>query len=408
MGHYGRRVANIISVIFVIVGWLCIVLAQNLTYLIIGRLMQGLSMGMSMSLGPVLIGEYSSPKERGQFLATIGLSTSILTFLAHALGSCTTWDTTAAVCSLISIVDLVIVLCSPESPSWLAEQGRYHECTKAFHCLRGDTDEEDELRKMIETNETARSPRTASNPTLKKTLKNFFVSFVPTVRKKEFYKPILIMIHLYTIAHWGGIHILTAYSFDVYHHVLGDNRLDLATVTALDILRIASDVVGLFLLRKLKRRPLLLGATLSSAAALAAAAARALLRGRGLALGAALLHLHTLAVVAGSLPVTMVIAAEIFPHRYRSLASAFSAIFYSLNFYVNVKTVPVMLRTVHFHGTYFIYAGLLAYSLIVVWFLLPETKGRTLQDIENGFKAKKITDDLGTAQPLRSLSDVAK
>ncbi|CAB3258759.1 unnamed protein product [Arctia plantaginis] len=418
MGKCGRKVANTLSVIFVIVGWLCIVLAQNVTYLIIGRLLQGLSMGMSTSLGPILIGEYSSPKDRGQFLSTIGLSTSIMTFLAHALGSYTTWDTTAVVCSVISLLDLVIVLYSPESPSWLAEQGRYDKCTKAFHCLRGDTDEEDELRKMIEMNEIARLSKIESNSTnatFKITLKKCFESFISTVQKKEFYKPILIMIHMYMIAHWGGINLLSAYSFDAFHHVIGDSQHDLVMVITLDIQRIISNVVGLFLMRKLKRRTMLFAATLLNIAALVVTAVYSYLKVNGLLdyddamFGAFLLHVHTFSVVAGSFPLPMVISGEIFPMRYRSLASGLSAIVYSLNFFVTVKTVHVMLRTVHLYGTYFIYAGVLVYCLVMAWFFLPETKDRTLQDIEEEFKAKKKnTDDLSTAQPLRPLNGTTK
>ncbi|KAJ0171200.1 hypothetical protein K1T71_013399 [Dendrolimus kikuchii] len=154
MSKFGRKIANIVSIVVMIIGWGCIVFATNISMLIIARLLQGLSMGMSTSLGPILIGEYTSPKNRGAFLTTMGLSMSTGTLIVHTVGSYMTWQWTALICTILTFADLLIVVFSPESPSWLADTGRYEQCRRVFKWLRGD-EEDDELNKMIEANKTA-------------------------------------------------------------------------------------------------------------------------------------------------------------------------------------------------------------------------------------------------------------
>ncbi|XP_075987448.1 facilitated trehalose transporter Tret1-like [Anticarsia gemmatalis] len=413
MGKYGRKIANIISVVIVVIGWLSIIASENVPALLIARLLQGLSMGMSTSLGPILIGEYTSPKHRGPFLSTMGLSMSVMTLIVHTLGLYLSWETTAIVCAVISFIDLIIVFFSPESPSWLADQGRYEECEKVFHWLRGDFEEENELKRMIETSQLARESKTEANiaeTSFGNRLKRDFVYFNQTIRKKEFYKPIFIVIHMYMIAHWGGINLLSAYTLDTFHYVLGDTKYNTLMVITLDIQRIISNTAAIFIMRRVKRRKMLFVTVIVNILALAGTGVYSYAKMHGLLaydsiiFGAILIHIHTCSVVTGSLPLPMVISGEIFPMKYRSLAGGISALFYSLNFFLTVKTVLFLFRTVQFYGAYFIYAAVLTYCLIIAWKFLPETKDRTLQDIEEEFKGNRSPEDLKSAQSLKSLN----
>lgn len=412
MSKFGRKIANMTSIVIMIIGWACIVFATDISMMIIARLLQGLSMGMSTSLAPILIGEYTSPKNRGAFLTTMGLSMSTGTLIVHTVGSYMTWQWTALICAIITLGDLLIVTFSPESPSWLADKGKYEKCRKVFRWLRGE-EEDDELNKMIESNKTAKEMAngTTAAKSFKKRFRTNVVYIKKTITLKEFYKPIFIMAHMYIIAHWAGINLLSTYTLDTFHYVIGEDTNDALLIITLDIQRIISNIGAIFVIRKLKRRTMLFSTMAINILALLVTSLYTYLKINSLLsfdhqlIGILLIHVHTFAVVTGSLPLPMVISGEIFPLKFRSLAGGLSALFYSLNFFITVKTVPILFVNIGVYGAYLLYGVVLIYCVVVLWFSLPETKDKTLQDIENEFKGK-TDDDLKSAEPLTLLKSV--
>ena len=355
-------------------------------------------MGMSASLGPVLIGEYTSPNNRGAFLTSISLSIATGVLFVHTLGSYYTWQVTALVVAFVAFSDLIIVIFSPESPSWLADQGRYDECKKVFRWLRGDTEDE-ELEKMIEASKIVREAKTEANVTesFSKKVKSNLAYIRTTVQKKEFYKPIFIMIHIYTLGQWAGANILASYTIDIFTHVIGsDANISLMIIT-LDIQRIISNTSAVFVIKKIKRRTMLFATVGINLFAFLATAAYSYCRVHNLlpfdhpAIGIALIHIHMFSIATGTVPLPFIIAGELFPLEYRSLAGGLSVLFLSSNLFITVKTVPFLFNNVGIHGAYVLYAGVVGYCLIVTWWLLPETKDRTLQEIEEEFRGRPLS-----------------
>ncbi|XP_035456846.2 facilitated trehalose transporter Tret1 isoform X1 [Spodoptera frugiperda] len=411
MSRYGRKPANLISIVPLIIGWAAIYFANSITILLLARFLQGLCMGMCTSLGSLLIGEYTSPKNRGAFLMTISVSIAMAVMAVHSLGAYFTWQTTALICGGISFIDLFIVLYSPESPSWLAQKGKYDACKQSFRWLRGDTEEE-ELRKMIEASILLREAKADMQQTKSwiKKFRNQVEYFKTTVKKKEFMKPIIIMIHIYILGQWSGINMLVAFPIDLFHKMVGkDCNIPLLVLT-LDVHRIVANTTALYVIQKVKRRTILGVTVCINITALIACAAYSYAKETGhismdeFSFGIAIIHIHMFAVATGSLPLCFIIAGEIFPLEYRSLAGGISVLFYSTNLFVTIKTAPFLLSSIDLYGTYLIYASLMIYSLLVVWNLLPETKDRTLQDIEDEFRGRPLSpEELKSVQSLASI-----
>lgn len=342
---------------------------------------------------------------------TISVSIATAVMSVHCLGSYLTWQKTALVCGGISFVDLFIVLYSPESPSWLAEKGRYDACKQSFRWLRGDNEEE-ELRKIIEASILLKEAKADMRKTksLIKKFRNKIENFKMTVKKKEFLKPIIIMIHIYILGQWSGINMLVAYPIDLFHKMVGKDCDIPLLVLTLDLHRIIANTIALYVIQKVKRRTIL-GVTvcinilaLTSCACYTYSKENGFISTEEFTLGISLVHIHMFAVATGSLPLCFIIAGEIFPLEYRSLAGGISVLFYSTNLFVTIKTVPFLLSTIDLYGTYFFYASIMVYSLVVVWFLLPETKDRTLQDIEDEFRGRPLSpEELKSVQSLASL-----
>lgn len=367
-------------------------------------------MGMATSLGSALIGEYSSPNNRGAFLMTISVSIAISVLAVHTMGSYLTWKTTALICGFIALVDLLIVFLSPESPSWLAGKGRYDECRMIFRWLRGN-DEEEELKSMIEANiiiKEAKSEIEVPKSMVKK-IKQTFVYFNTTLRKKEFIKPIIIMVHIYTIAQWSGVNLMVTYTIDLFHKVIGEDANVPLNIVALDSHRIIANILAVYIIKKMKRRTMLILTTSINIFALLSTAGYTFAREKNLitsenpVVGTLLIHTMMFAIATGTLPLCFIIAGEIFPLEFRSLAGGISVLFYSTHLFITVKTLPNFLANLGIHGTYLLYSLVLIYCLMISIYLLPETKDRTLQDIEDEFRGRKLTvEELKSVQSLAS------
>lgn len=389
----------ITSIVPMVLGWVCIAMAESIDILIFARVLQGLAMGIGGSLGPILIGEYTSPRSRGAFLTTISLSISISVFTVHTLGSYLSWQTTALVCAFISIVDLGIVVFSPESPVWLADQGRYGESKIVFRWLRG-YNEDDELFKMIEDRKHVAQFKENFNVSLWRKVKRSIVYFKAAIKKKEFYKPIFIMLHVYALGQWSGATILVSYTVDIFENVVGN--IDFALMLMiLDIQRIISNVCAVFIIRRLRRRTLLFitgGITLTG---FVLTTLYTYLKSKKLlffdhpSIGVLLIHVLMFSVATGSLPLSFIFAGELFPLQYRSLAGGISVVFYSICLFLALKTFSFLITSLAIYGAFCVYFLLVLYCLTVLWFTLPETKDRTLQDIEEEFRGKPSLCDGG-------------
>ncbi|XP_026730578.1 facilitated trehalose transporter Tret1-like [Trichoplusia ni] len=412
MANYGRRTANIVSVTPLLVGWFSIILAKSVPVLLVARFLQGMAMGISASLGPVLIGEYTSPQNRGAFLTMISLCIATGVLTVHTMGSFMHWQTTALVCGCIAFVDLIIIIYSPESPSWLADQGRYEECKQVFRWLRNE-DEEEELQKMIEASVIVRESKEEANisQSLGKRIKSGVVYFSATIKKKEFYKPIFLMMHIYTLGQWAGANILAAYTTDIVHNIIGTEFNTALLIITLDSQRIISNALAVLVIKKINRRTMLFSTVIVNIISFLATAAYTYFKGQGTlppfldhpGVGVALIHIHMFTIATGTVPLPFIIAGEVFPLEYRSLAGGISVLFLSSNLFITVKTVPFFFGTLGIHGAYCIYAAVVGYCLVVAYFFLPETKDRTLQDIENEFRGRPLSpDEVKSTQSLAS------
>ncbi|KAL4712525.1 hypothetical protein ACJJTC_007541 [Scirpophaga incertulas] len=396
MGKFGRKIANLTCITITFMSWIGVIFASSITILLIARCFQGIGIGMTSILGSVSVGEYTSPKNRGPFLMALSVAISFGVFLVHTLGLYLHWKNVAVICGVTSMLDLVIMAFAPESPAWLADQGKYDECSKTFRWLRGDKEEE-ELKKMIDgsilTTKNLKSDGESKGQKAK--LAENITYYISMMKKKEVYKPIIIMIHVYTMAQWSGVNLFASYAVDVTRLVAGADTDITVIVTTFDVQRMISNAVALVIIKHVKRKTMLLMTVCLNVLAMFALALYAvtkmydMLPVGNIYIGLTLAHIHMFSVAIGALPIAVILAGEIFPLKYKGIAGAISSIGLSVNMFSNVKTVPFLFNSIGLHGTYLLYCGVLIYCLVVVSLLLPETKDKTLQEIEDNFRRSK-------------------
>lgn len=377
----------------------------TLQVLLIGRILQGFSYGMFTTLRSALIGEYTSPRNRGAFLTVISLAQGFGIGFVHILGTFLTWQKTAFVCSFFSLASLLMTIYSPESPSWLADRGRYDKCREVFHWLRGD-EEDEELEEMIQARLIEKK---SENKRLESQYKSPVIEMSRIVKKKEFYKPIVVMCHVNMMLSFCGSMTMAAFSTTIIGIIIGPKADVNFWMVIYDSLRMVENTIAIFVVNKTNRRTLLfatLGLNISAHIVIAGyvyARTSGFLHYESIWLPALLLGTQYFSIATGMVPLPAVIAGEIFPMAYRSIGGSISMASYAAYMFIVLKTFSGLVDSLGLHGTYLVYAGVLTFALIVIGLLMPETKGKTLQQIEDEYKDVRLKpDDIEVTQHLQT------
>ncbi|KOB78170.1 Sugar transporter protein [Operophtera brumata] len=409
MTKFGRQKAHLISTIPALLGWIVFVMGNSVPLFIAARLLHGLAMGLRTPLAAILVAEYTDPKHRGVFLGTFAISLGLGIFLSHLLGAHLTWKMTAVVCSMFPLIAMAIISLSPESPSWLVSKRKYDEARKAFRWVRGDgAEQRDELNSMINAQNEA-TIEDKINEGSRSSLNGFYRTMVDTIKdvlkifkKKEFYKPAIIAISMLIVFEFGGAHMFAAYGNIILQAVLNkDDPKDVAwQFTLMDLLRTVCALLAIFLLKYFKRRTILFTSGALTVLSLTSISVFIYLRKAEMFTSAwiidivpmSLMVFYTLVFCLGLVPLNWVICGEVFPLAYRSLGSTLSTSFLTPSFVVSMKTAPHLYSSVGVEGAFLVYSATLTVFLSIIYLLLPETKDRTLQEIEDSFKGKETAD----------------
>ncbi|XP_053618894.1 facilitated trehalose transporter Tret1-like isoform X2 [Plodia interpunctella] len=391
MSHFGRKAVHLGLTVPSLVGWFITILATNFEMHLIGRILQGLSFGMMIPVRSVLIGEYTSPKNRGAFLTLLALAQGFGIFYVHLLGSVTDWQRTALICVFFPFFSLIMTIYAPESPSWLASKRRYDECRTVFRWLRG-YDEDDELEEMIHARILIEKAANVEN----KTKNNVFKQVASTIKKKEFYKPNLLMISAFCMIQFVGGTTMAAYSPVIIKLIVGPEANANFWMIALDSQRIVSNSIAVFVINKVNRRTMMFssgGLCVFSHLAIAVyvyTRKHGMLQYDAMWLPLLLINMQFFTVAVGMIPLPTIIAGEVFPLQYKAIGGTISTLSLSAFMFLALKTFPILSRNAGIDGTYFVYAVVITLNLVIIWFLMPETRGRTLQQIENEFRGGRL------------------
>lgn len=413
MNRFGRQRAHLISTIPALIGWVIFFLGSSVPLFLLARLLHGMALGLRTPLAAILVAEYTDPKYRGAFLGTFAISLGLGIFLSHLWGAHMTWRATAGVCALFPLISMAIISLSPESASWLVSKGKFEEAKKAFRWVRGEGEtQNEELEAMITAQKEEQKIELQRKDIKKFTCNGMFRAAVTTIKdalrifkRKEFYKPAVIAISMLVVFEFGGAHMFAAYGNIILQAVL--NKTDPKDVawqfTLLDLLRTVCAFVAIFLLKYFKRRTILFTSGFLTVLSMSAISVFIYMRKAELFTAPWLLDIvpmslmiaYVLVFCLGLVPLNWVICGEVFPLAYRSLGSTLSTLFLTPSFMISMKTAPHLYSSVGVEGAFLVYSATLIVFLLIMYALLPETKDKTLQDIEDSFKGKtKVEQDV--------------
>lgn len=387
MEKFGRRTSQYIICAPLLLGWILVAVAQNLSTMLAGRFFTGFCVGLCGPLCPVYIGETTEPKYRGFFLAAVSLAIAIGLIVAHLIGTFMTWQWTANICCLFPILAILLLTLVPESPTWLISKGRVEDGVKAYGWLRGYSEEANaELKGIIDKQKAADMEPPMNWQDKLRSLKN-----------KEVIKPLCIMVFFFIVCQFSGVNAIAFYSIHIIERAVGKGIDHYLVMFVIDLVRVIMSVIACVACRKFGRRPLCFVSGIFTALSMIGLSLFLYFRKNIHTdmswLPLSFLLLYICAISIGLVPLPWIMCGEVFPTKLKGFGSGISSATTFMSFFIVVKTAPAMMDDLSDEVTFLFYGSVALIGTGVLFFILPETKGKSLQEIEEEFKhGKKNTD----------------
>ncbi|KAK9216712.1 hypothetical protein WN944_008722 [Citrus x changshan-huyou] len=384
--YIGRKGSLMIAAIPNIIGWLAISFARESSFLYMGRLLEGFGVGIISYTVPVYIAEIAPQNLRGALgsvnqvgLLVAMLSVTIGIMLAYLLGLFVPWRILAVLGILPCTILITGLFFIPESPRWLAKMGMTEDFEASLQVLRGfDTDI------SIEVNEIKRSVASSSRRTT--------IRF-SELKQRRYYFPLTVGIGLLILQQLSGINGVVFYSSTIFESA-GITSSDVATL-GLGALQVIVTGVTTWLADKAGRRALLIISSVGMTVSILIVAVSFFVKvfvSDDSSLYSILDIFSVIGVVAmvvtfslGMGPIPWVIMSEILPINIKGLAGSVATLANWLTVWLITMTANLLLNWSG-GGTFAIYTLVSAFTVAFVSIWVPETKGKTLEEIQRSLR----------------------
>jgi MFS transporter, SP family, galactose:H+ symporter len=395
--RFGRkRILLIISALFIL-GTFIVSFAESTLTIIIGRLVIGTALGISSYAAPLYIAEAAPMELRGglvsfnQLAITLGIMGAYLLDYTFANLGSASWRWMFAIGLLPAVILCIGMLFLPESPRWLVKQGKKTEARKVLTYLRGTPNVDYEMTE-IERSLLIRKAK-------------FLEIFSPKIR------PILFLgVMMGFLQQISGISTIVYYAPTIFQLAgLQSVATSILATVGLGVVNVIATIFAVYYLDKLGRRPLLLTGLLGMCFSLMGLSLvfRMGVQGdvlRYVAVGCAFAYIICFAFSLGAM--LWLLVSEIFPIEVRGAAmgvSVFSCWFW--NFVVS-STFLTLLTTLGPSNSFLLYAIMCVIGFVFCYYKVPETKGVTLEQIEQniykGLPLRELGQPVSSGVPLES------
>ena len=380
--RYGRKPLMVVSSLIFILAAIGTGIVNTMDWFIVYRILGGIGIGIASNLSPMYIAEVAPSNVRGRFVS-INQLTVVLGILSAQIVNWLIADPIVPGEDILAswngqmgwrwmfwaggvpaIFFFLMIFLVPESPRWLASQHRYDKATTILSRIGGKkyaTEEVSAIRSMEKADKE------------KVDYRLLFQGKMPRI--------LLIGIVVAVFQQWCGINVIFNYAQEIFS-AAGYGVSDiLFNIVITGVTNVAFTVVGMYTVDKLGRRALLIFGAISLAIVYAALGACYYFEITGIAVLA--LVVIAIACYAMTLaPIVWVVISEIFPTRIRGMAMAVATFSLWTACFVLTYTFPLLNSGLGAHGTFWLYGLICIFGFVFVKKNLPETKGKSLEEIE--------------------------
>ena len=384
--RFGRKRMLIFAGLTFAVSSLGTGLATSFHTFVLWRIAGGLAIGLASSLSPMYIAEVAPAHLRGKLVAVNQLTIVIGIVLAQgmnwviakplpsdvtALQVLQSWDGQLgwrwmfAITAIPATLFLAAMFFVPESPRWLAKKGSQVEALRILARIGGSEYGAQVLREIDDTLGIGKA-----GIGLRELL------------KPQLLRPLLLGIALAVLQQWCGINVIFNYAQEIFTEAGYSLSSTLFNIVVTGVVMLVCTFVAINTVDRKGRRTLMLSGCAGLAVVYICLGWAYAIHGRGI--GMLLLVVGAIAVYAMTLaPATWVLLSEIFPNRARGAAMSVATTALWTACFVLTYTFPLLNRKVGPANTFWIYAAVCAGGFLLVKKWVPETKGKTLEQIES-------------------------
>lgn len=384
---FGRRKVLIFTAITFIIGSLSTAFAPNINWLIVGRVILGVAIGVGSFTAPLYLAEIAPQRIRGmlvslnQLAITIGIVFSYLVNYYFSVQGRWPWMLGLGV--VPATILLLGTLFLPESPRWMLLKGWEHKAREILKRIRGGGNINKEFEEIQQTVKMEKGTH--------------------RLLLAKWVRPILfISLGLSFFQQVTGINTIIYYAPTILQ-MAGFKQAGSAILATLGIgvINVLFTLIALPLIDKWGRRPLLLLGLSGMFISLAMMGTAFYFPGftalRWVAVGSMVIYIASFAMSLG--PIMWLIISEIFPLNIRGVGASLAI---SASWGFNMLVALTFLTLIELMGpshTFWLYAFLCILGGFFVYFIVPETKGCSLEHIEQNLRLGRSSRELGI--PLR-------
>ena len=382
--RFGRKLLLIVDAGIYAVGAILSAVTPDAATLLVARTLIGLAIGADSAIATAYIAEYAPKERRGslamlqQWMITVGILVSyiiaLIVFSAFPHSAATVgWRLVLGLGAVPALIGLALRTQMPESPRWLLRHGRYADVRKAMATLGAEVSEDDvkAAASVIERVEGSRAQRQAWTPGVRRALIVVCVFFI-------FQQITGINVPLYY-----GPHLLGPIFSGAHAGLVATTVAGVEVTAIMTAVNVASTYLGFRWIDKIGRRKLAIGGYAGMIVfALVAALGLAALSGtpRLVVIMIGLdFFIASFAVGVGGTGWTL--QGEVFPTAVRGQAAAVCAMVDWLANFALIEVFPVTQNAISLAGVLCVFAGLAGAAIAFVYWFVPETKGRSVEDI---------------------------
>ncbi|XP_033640705.1 solute carrier family 2, facilitated glucose transporter member 8-like isoform X2 [Asterias rubens] len=395
LGKMGRKITLMMVSLPFVAGWVLLAACETVAPLYIGRILTGIGAGMASLITPVYIAEMSSPQLRGLLGASFQLIITAGILIVYALGIAFNHVWLAITGGCLAALLVVLMLPMPESPRFYLIRHQREKALEILRWLRGPSADIDaecrEVEDALDNSNEKFSMKEFTNPSL--------------------FKPLLISIALMIFQQCSGINAVMFNAKDIMAAAVTGISADVATVI-LAAVQVGATFLSVVLMDVAGRRILLTVAGVSMAISSATFGLYFQLKqgnhnnGTNLTgdfidgmldggsnepnlswLSLISLVVYIIGFSIGWGPIPWLLMSEIFPSKARGAASAIATATNWMFAFIVTVSFKSMENALTDQGVFWLYSGVCVLSIIFVLLFVPETKGKTLEEIEAEFQS---------------------
>ncbi|XP_014225470.1 facilitated trehalose transporter Tret1-like [Trichogramma pretiosum] len=378
--YFGSKRSILITLQPIALGWLFVVIATSVEWLYASRLASGLGLGMAFATFPLFVGEVSMPEVRGALISLAIVGAPFGQVIASVCGTYLSVQVAAGIYLALALLATIIFIWLPESPHHLVKAGNAEAAKNAIYWYRAGRTVEDEfgaIERFVGGN-----------------VQKSFLDKLKEFKTGPSKKAIIQVIILFTFAQMSGLNVIMFFMETILRRgefVLVEPSL---MVIYANVCSTASAIVSIFLIDRYGRKLLLSYAALGVTLSMIGLTCHFLLMDLKVNSSqlqwplAGSIFLFMISYFLGLLPVPNAILSETFPADTKHIASSIAGLTSAFMGFLSAKTYLPMLNAMGDTYVFLFYLICSAVLLPYAIFVLTETKGKPLQQIQDELMTK--------------------